>query len=80
MSNNTIETIVERIIEALIEGDHITCEHDYHSGGRDYPGHHSVTYDIDAAGKAKVTAILAEATIPKETLKQFSDELGKDIR
>ena len=80
MSNNINESISERIIEALIEGDHITCEHDDHPGGEDYPGDHSVTYDVDKRGKEKVEAILAEATIPKQMLKQFSDELGKDTR
>jgi len=80
MSNNINESISERIIEALIDGDHITSEHDYKPKTSSYPGHSSVTYDIDAAGKAKVTAILAEATIPKDFLQKFADELGKDIR
>jgi len=79
MSNNINETISERIIEALIEGDHITCEHDYKPKTSSYPGHHGVTYDIDDAGKAKVTAILAEMTIPKDFLQKFADELGKDL-
>ena len=80
MSNNTIETIVERIIEALIEGDHITCHHDIERPTSDTPGYIISDYFIDAAGKAKVAAILAEATIPKQVLKDFADELGRDIR
>ena len=80
MSNNTIETIVERIIEALIEGDHITCHHDIEKPTSDTPGCIISEYDIDDAGKAKMAAILNEATIPKQMLKDFADELGKDIR
>jgi len=78
--SDTIETVVERIIEALIEGDHVSCEHNYKPKTSSYPGHHSITYDIDEAGKAKVMEILGEMTIPKEFLQKFADELGKDIR
>ena len=80
MSNDINETISERIIEALIEGDHSICVHDYKPKTNSYPGHHGVTYDIDDAGKAKVMEILGEMTIPKEFLQKFADELGKDIR